>query len=494
MTQLITPSFDMPPPDSMISLSDLSFFREASRSSRQEYLSSLAAEFRPSDWHHLAAMFEKISCRMDILTALPLELSMKVLRFLAPVDTIRLRLVSKRYHDLLTSEETCSFLSHQFITPEYNSAKALPSWKLHYENHVSRRLSFASGKPWGVEILGLPDSIAFCPETFCLALTNFSDSVSVKDLNSYPARCVLPPTRTPDRSRIAHAALLPSFVVVATQMGHGYAWNLETHQGHQFKLPNSSIRDMHGSGNLVAIALEGSVIVHDVQAQKTVSFKDTRSDIRVWEEEEIRARPPCDGVIINPEKQVVWMISQIPRSDHWLLVIDSLHLETGGVAQRDICVIHHPITRFYSGKGLWLFLEPCACPTGRSNTQKRVALDQATGRLTMEYFPIEYPALCEVPASHRWGPAISSDGLGCFIGGPSGCVWMLNREPGDEVAHARPLARSAPPSGSCIWLCDKLALFDILLGVAVVRFKGIHDNYDGYKYSSPFCIRTTNSS
>ena len=157
-----------------------------------------------------------------------------------------------------------------------------------------------------------------------------------------------PTNRRPDRSRILYAALLPgpSFVVVATQMENGYAWSLETHKEHWFRLPNSSIRGMHGSGNLVAISLKNWVVVHDVQVQKTSSFKDTRSDIRAWEAEEIRAHYQHSVIIVNPGKNIVWMIGQTPRNGHWLLIADGLYLETEGFVHRDIHEPPHRSTPF----------------------------------------------------------------------------------------------------------------------------------------------------
>lgn len=78
-------------------------------------------------------------------------------------------------------------------------------------------------------------------------------------------------------------------------------------------------------------------------------------------------------------------------------------------------------------------------------------------------------------------PAISSDGLGCFIAGTSlGRIWILSREPGDEVAHTQPLSLQTPRRPeSCIWFCDKFVLFYTSSEVFAARFKGVHDNYYG---------------
>ena len=231
--------------------------------------------------------------------------------------------------------------------------------------------------------------------------------VSVKDFSLYPAKCVLRTTRAPDRSRILYAALLPSFVVVATQMGNGYAWNLETHKEHWFKLPNSSIRGMHGSGNLVAISLKDWIVVHDVQVQKTSSFKNTQSDIRVWDGEEIRAHYQRGVIIVNPGKKIVWTTGQTPRDGHWLLIADGIYLEKEAFVQRDIHELPHRSTPAFSCNGPRILLEheSCGCLPGESITQQTTHVvefhsksscvlvqDDLLGRLLCYTLPREAPA------------------------------------------------------------------------------------------------------
>ena len=77
--------------------------------------------------------------------------------------------------------------------------------------------------------------------------------------------------------------------------------------------------------------------------------------------------------------------------------------------------------------------ESCRCLPGERITQQttqEVALDQDTGRLTVERFVIEYPAHRSRfdlwgSVHHVWGPTISSDGLGCAIDALSRYpIWM----------------------------------------------------------------------
>lgn len=423
----------------------------------------------------------------DILTTLPPELSMQILEHLSPVVAIRLRRVSKRYYDLLTCEEICHFLSRRY---NRTAALTLSTWRLHLENHVSRRLNFASGKPWALETLR-SDLGAFCPGTLSVALIGSrrrpgsrSDCglVSVRDLSSYPSRCVLPATFSPDGSEIEFVALLPSFVAVATKASHCYVWNLETHIRHQISLPpNSQIRGMHGAENLVAIALKGSVVVHHVQAQKKRSFKDTRSGARVRKGREFLLRPELDGMTIDTERRVVWMIGR--ALDRPLVVTDSLDLETGEFVQRDVRGFQHPVIPSKFPGGLWPSLNHYQrLPGGNGNTQDLIkrAFLKATGKRATEFFPVEYhpKSKNEKPEIHQWGPAISPSGLGCIVDRLSPPeVWMLSREPG-EVAHLKPLNHYRTSGNSCAYFCDE---FILLHGAetAVVRFKGIHDNYDG---------------
>ena len=447
---------------------------------------------------------------LDILLALPLELSVKVLKCLTAAETIRLRLVSKGYYGFMTSEEVCSSLSYHFIHPGYNATKNLASWRFHYENHISRRLSFASGKPWAVEIIRtscVSECRSFCPETLCLASAPATSgcSVIVQDLNRYPTELVLPPTRTPDGSAIIRVALLPLFVVVVTRKGDCYVWNLETRQRHQFRLPRPGLAVMHGSGNLVAMALPGLIIVHDVQAQKTSTFKDTGDGVRVRGGTKSSVLHVDTFVIPTTEKQAVWVIrgSYQPPNDPLLVVADRLDLETGGIVQGEFHHFPRCRGRFRRGMDLWRFLEDnrFGCHPVLRTTRTQAVFDQAAGhqafgRRTSE--PEAATFLGSVTGTGLcgcfFGPATGSDGLGCFsLGEPLFGAWVLSQEPPDWEGCTRPLDLSnirlrdhtiTSEWALCIGLCDRFILFHVgpSRQAYVVWFKGIHDNY-GYGYN-----------
>ena len=435
---------------------------------------------------------------MDILGALPLELWLRVLKYLTATESIRLRLVSKSYHNLLTSEVVCRSLSYHFIKRKCNAAKKFDSWRLHYENQISRRHSYAFGKPWVTENLPHMGFKSFCPETLYLAGTLESkfDFVQVLDLNTYPAEHVLPPTRTPDSSNIRDVVLLPSFVVVVTLANRGYSWNLETRRVYRFEVPNLGYlyNSIHGSGNLIALVSRDSVIVHDVQAEKESLFKGIGNNTRVCNEVETSwARSAF--AISNAEKRAVWLFREAREkssgSERRVFVIDSLHLETGRVVPEGARSLPHDEP--FCEDGLWQFWDtkpsnwhPGPAQRTENAQTRRIVFDPKTRVWTEEAYTIMFPGwITEFPNRDFLSRLITgSDGLGCFIDGSSRpLVWMLDQEPGDRVIRARLLTPIALAGHSvegtrefrCFGLCDKFLVGRTGKGTVVIRFKGIHD-------------------
>ena len=434
---------------------------------------------------------------MDILGALPLELSVRVLKYLTPAESIRLRLVSRSYHDLLTSEEVCSALSHHFIKREYNAAK-FDSWRLHYENHVSRRLAYAFGEPWVTEHLPLMEFKSFCPETSYLAcvLEPEHDIVQVLDLNTYPAESVFPPTQMPDSSDIRKLVLLPSFVVVVTWANHGYSWNLKTHRVYRFEVPPNlgyPCNSIYGDGNLIAIVSRDLAIVHDVLAEKESSFKGIGNNTRIWKGVGRVYRRKAFAVV-NSEKRVVWLFRGLRYQSVYdrVFAVDSLHLETGEVVLGEVRSL--PNYKPSCEDGPWQFWDtswfswhPGPAERFKNAQTRRVAFDARTGAWTEEAFTIIFPTFATEFAQGgvHSRPIIRSDGLGHLVLGSSPkLVWMLGREPGGHVTRARPLSpvalvrysiRGYP--FSCLGFCDRFLVgtAGAGAGTAVIRFKGIHD-------------------
>ena len=433
---------------------------------------------------------------MDILVELPVELSIRVLEYLTPAESIRLRLVSKSFHSLLTSEEVCRSLSHRFVKREYNSAKKLESWRLHYENHVSRRLSFGSGKAWLTESLPLMYLKSFCPETLYLAgaLGSERDTVQVLDLNTYPAALVFPPTRMPDSSKVKRVTLLPSFVVALTTTNRGYSWNLETRRVYQFEAPE---RDdpadgfITGNGNLIAIPSRDFVMVHDVQAEKSSKFGSISVDTesREW----MGSVPEYLGsfAVANAEKRVVWILRKFAYIDFFEpepYAMDGLYWEAGKVVAGELSNYPYSVQP-YCEDGYWQLwgVESLLCRPGPTKETthaqtSRAIFDTRTGAWTKGKYSVIFPSRFKMTRSCS-SLRTRSDGLGCLVENrPELQVWMLDQKPGHWVAHARPLDPNILTkdwnlfSFNCFGLSDKFVLLgDSTEEAVVVRFRGIHE-------------------
>ena len=427
---------------------------------------------------------------MDILGALPPELSIRALKYLTPVESIRVRLVSKSYHDLLTSEAVCSALSHHFIKREYNDAKKFDSWKLHYEHHVSRQLAYAFGKPWVTERLPYTWHSSFCPETsyFARDLGPGSGSVQVLDLNTYPAESVFPPTRMPDSSDIRKLVLLPSFVVVVTRENHGYSWNLKTHRVYRFEVPDLDYQSdrIHGNGTLIAIAFQDSVIVHDVQAEKVSSFKDIGNNTRIWDGVETVSERTT-FVIANSEKRVVWLFRklQFPILYDQIFAVDSLHLETGEVVLGEARSLpNHPPSCTEDPWQLWdtswFNWHPGPAHRTKNAQKRRIVFDARTGAWAEEAYAVTFPACVTEFTFGGTHPRliIRFDDLGHLVLGSSPSLfWTLG-----EKLGAFPLSPGGPAPLSCLGLCDKFLVGITGMGAGteraspyLIRFKGVHD-------------------
>jgi len=265
-------------------------------------------------------------------------------------------------------------------------------------------------------------------------------------------------------------------VVVVTSTNRGYSWNLETHQVYQFQIPNpgNSYNRIHGSGNLVAIALRDSVVVHDVQAEREIPIQRTGKNTRI--SEGVEDSFGCNAsVIANAEERVIWLLRSFrlrrPQDpNQYSCAIDGLRLETGEIIPGEV--------RSFSPRqplcedGLWQFWDTTGTssrwhpgPAQRTeNVQvRRTVFDVRTGAWAEEAYTIMFP--------------------GWITGSSCKLVWMLDQEPGSRLIRARVLAPAAlaghAVGGSfpfhCLGLCDKFLLGETVKGTIVIRFKGIHD-------------------
>ncbi|KAG0137875.1 hypothetical protein HOY82DRAFT_547005 [Tuber indicum] len=489
----------------------IDLFERSSPSSRRGFLSKLARKFHPSDWNYIHTLLEQTSFFVDIIGALSVELVFQVIQHLDPIDTIRIRRVSKRYHEIFTSEDVCRFLSNKLLPLEDNPSQ-LESWRVYYENRVSRRWAFLNGESHSVEELEHSTTMnmtSFCHRTsqFAYVFDNFT-KLRVVDLSTSPITEVLQPMFLPNRSRILLVQLLPTHVVVATSMGVCYAWNLSTVEWHSFKLPNARVTSIHGDGNFVAISVLKILVVHDVVKETSKTYEGEPIE---WLWNIAGSDMRFHRLLVDAERKRVWTLTEsVPLEKR---VVHMLDLSTGAVALKEMVLEPQPggkVCNWELGNGLPLYsgndcydfvfdfeaYNQTAC---RSKVPRasRLVFDLRTGDCYEDTFNLEACGK-QIPTdqfAHEYNGLIccynhhfAPNGEGGEDGFPSSDPFvpgMAYRTPEKKEARFRFLDR--PNSGKVggdrtPWLCGAITEKFVLLvshwgsePLLLVRFKGIHE-------------------
>jgi hypothetical protein len=128
-------------------------FETLSHDERRSALSLLAPSFRPSDWWYLHELAKVHGYYQDVLGTVPLELAVAIASFLDPYEAVRLRRVSKRWNEVLTSETVCADLTRRWFPfdAERRGREGTVSfekpWRWVFENSASRTLFMLQAKP-----------------------------------------------------------------------------------------------------------------------------------------------------------------------------------------------------------------------------------------------------------------------------------------------------------------------------------------------------------
>ncbi|RPA98474.1 hypothetical protein L873DRAFT_1835919 [Choiromyces venosus 120613-1] len=492
----------------------INLFANLSPSSRKEFLSELSKKFYPSDWNHIHTLLEQRSFFMDILGTLSIELAFLVIQHLDPIDTIRLRRVSKHYHEIFTSEDVCRFMSYNLLPTEDDSARP-DSWRIYYENRVSRRWAFMNGESHNIEELvdsTTMNMTSFCHKTsqFAYVFENFTKFLVV-DLSTSPITEVLPPMFSTNRSRILLIQLLPTHVVVATSMGVCYAWNLSTMEWHSFKLPNARVNSIHGDGNLVAISVLKILVVHDVVKETSKTYEGepiewlwniAGSDVRIHR------------LLVDAERKRIWTLTEsMPLEKRAVHMLDLL---TGATTLKEMALKPQPGGRLYNwelryalplycGNDCYDFVFDYEVYHKSSCSEKapragRLVFDLRTGdcyedtfyleacgkQIPTDQFAHEYNGLT-CCYNHHFAPQEEVSGRGFHPSSFFFVPGMAYRTPGKKEARFRFLdkpnfRKMREGQDRAPWLCNAMTEKFVLLVShwdselpVLVRFKGIHE-------------------
>ena len=113
---------------------------------RRGLLNDLIGQLSPHEWRYVSECLAQRDFHFDIFGRLPPELAAQVATYLTPLDVVSSRRVSKRWQDLLHSDEICQ----QVCISNWprKSIASVSDWTSYLEQKSSLDHALASGRPW----------------------------------------------------------------------------------------------------------------------------------------------------------------------------------------------------------------------------------------------------------------------------------------------------------------------------------------------------------
>ncbi|KAF8253722.1 hypothetical protein K440DRAFT_141543 [Wilcoxina mikolae CBS 423.85] len=272
----------------------LGIFSSLDQIERHTFLNELSRQFRPSDWWYLQGIFATRTIYRDIVGTLPIEISVQILEYLEPVDSIRLRFVSKRWNYLLCSEVVCGALVNRWYPIDLKLHLQGKPWRWILENAASRdqkilkincdteeRL-FVQPEPDVPFTQNLKYDPAFDPYQSFLegqaAYIDFSADrggrfLCVIDLTKEPVEPVVE-LAAPSRVALSGVYLMKEYVMATTgDTTRAYVWNIKTQECKTIRLPNTNVLRFVADGNIFVATIykEDKAILYNAIDNRTIS-------------------------------------------------------------------------------------------------------------------------------------------------------------------------------------------------------------------------------
>ncbi|KAL4869342.1 hypothetical protein BDV12DRAFT_167955 [Aspergillus spectabilis] len=256
------------------------------------------------EWRDVKNRINERSFQKDILGELPVELAMHIIRYLNLDDVHLLRRVSKRWHDLLSSETTCSVMFRLYTGCPLSNLES--DFKSTFARYSRQRLRLEQGNPHRMSYIEMPFLSELSPDFSngrFVYTTDNSTTIVVFDLSlGYSQRFC-----TKHREKFQKIRLSESIVAAITIRGYCHAWDLVTEKTHAIRLPNTNISLFITSGFRIAMCFrklgmdggEDTVLLHyDLQSQKTHTIQHV---------------PGLAFVSMNPSSKFLLMICLEPK-------------------------------------------------------------------------------------------------------------------------------------------------------------------------------------
>jgi F-box domain len=128
--------------------SSMRVVRDEKGAARQAFLDDVVSELTPWEWRDLYARLGACKFSFDVFGNLPIELVLCVASYLEDLDIISLRRVSKRWQEILRSEELCRKVCFQHNFTIQRQLSTEMTWEAFLSHKSGIQHSLVHGRPW----------------------------------------------------------------------------------------------------------------------------------------------------------------------------------------------------------------------------------------------------------------------------------------------------------------------------------------------------------
>ncbi|KAI5815848.1 hypothetical protein BZA77DRAFT_314438, partial [Pyronema omphalodes] len=264
--------------------------------SRQKFISELSEHLRPTDWWLIKKLLSdrEESLRGDIIGALPTEILFHIFDYLPLTACVNLRLVSKQWNKILSSETFCRFLATKWYPSECrhyisNDGQMTRPWSWIFENALSRFTALCRGD-FRYRTIIIPD---VAPRFLGRGVLSYYDGylagldeermiITIANLKKSPVETRSFPI--PTRGVIWSIYLMKDYLWANEDSDYSKAHilNLRTNEWKRIQYPNANIRFGYADGNFVAHLCGSYVYLYTAETNTLTAIcqqmKDSLSD------------------------------------------------------------------------------------------------------------------------------------------------------------------------------------------------------------------------
>lgn len=260
----------------------------------------------------LKALLETTDFRYDIIANLPTELVSLVFQQLDLYQSYQCRRVSRRWHELLSSEQVVKALLHSWTATENVPLRAPKASQPHsvLDTQAEHHDAFRTGKPFssihiphGRNFSGDAGLFKHAYSDGLLAWVERSegcDRICLYELETSAVCHFMPP----ERENIDEIMLSGKLLAATTASARCYIWSHQTSSlPYTLRLPSRCQNNFHLS--------DSSLVLHQTQLGSTAPFTYWHSEILVWRSRDLSVGESCE---MTPRGEVSKFSALLPSN------------------------------------------------------------------------------------------------------------------------------------------------------------------------------------